>query len=387
MNNYYVDLHIHIGRTRTGKPVKITGAKSLTLENILGYSTDVKGLHMVGIIDCHVPEVIAELEEKIASGEMEEHEEGGLLFNGGCLILGSEIEIYDENCHGPIHVLAFLPTLENMRQFSTWMAGNMKNVTLSSQRLYVDGKKLQNVVKDLGGLFIPAHVFTPHKSLYGKGVKETLEEVFNPSQIDGIELGLSSNTEMADQIPELHNYTFISDSDAHSLEKIAREYQIIQMAKPSFQELALALHNEDGRKVVANYGLDPRLGKYHRTSCEKCYEVIEDVSIKICPNCGNKRITKGVWDRLQELKMETEDKPVRPLYVHQVPLEFIPKLGPKTLTKLREYFKTDMGIIHEVPESDLRNVVSDEIADRILQSRTGKMKVQAGGAGRYGKIM
>jgi len=34
MNAFFADLHIHIGRTNTGKPVKITGAKSLTLENI-----------------------------------------------------------------------------------------------------------------------------------------------------------------------------------------------------------------------------------------------------------------------------------------------------------------------------------------------------------------
>lgn len=387
MNHYYVDLHIHIGRTRTGRPVKITGAKSLTLENILKSASEVKGLQMIGIIDCHVPEVLGELEERMIAGEMEEHPEGGLWFKGGCLILGSEIEIYDAKCNGPIHVLAFLPTIAKMKHFSSWMSGHMKNVTLSSQRMYVDGDKLQSVVKELGGLFIPAHVFTPHKSLYGRGVKETLGEVFNPDQIDGIELGLSSNTEMADQIPELNRYTFITDSDAHSLEKIAREYQIIQMEKPTFHELELALHNKDGRKVLANYGLDPRLGKYHRTSCEKCYEIIEDVNIKVCPKCGNKRITKGVWDRLQELKKETEVKPDRPPYMHQVPLEFIPKLGPKTLEKLREYFKTDMAIIHEVPESELRNVVSEEIADRILQSRKGEVKVQTGGAGRYGKIM
>jgi uncharacterized protein (TIGR00375 family) len=387
MKHYYVDLHIHIGRTRSGKPVKITGAKSLTLGNILKNATEVKGLHMIGIIDCHVPEVLAELEEKISNGEIEEHDEGGLWFDGGCLILGSEIEIYDEKCNGPIHLLAFLPTVAKMKQFSTWMSGHMKNVTLSSQRLYVDGDKLQGVVKELGGLFIPAHVFTPHKSLYGRGVKATLNEVFNPELIDGIELGLSSNTEMADQIPELHQYTFISNSDAHSVEKIAREYQIVQMEKPTFNELKLALHNQADRRVVSNYGLDPRLGKYHRTSCEKCYEIVGDVTLKICPKCGHKRITKGVWDRLQELKRETINKPERPPYIHQVPLEFIPKLGPKTLDKLREFFKTDMAIIHEVPEAELRNVVSDEIADRILQSRKGEMKVQTGGAGRYGRII
>jgi uncharacterized protein (TIGR00375 family) len=387
MNQYYVDLHIHIGRTSTGKPVKITGAKSLTLHNILESATQTKGLDMIGIIDCHVPEILAELEDKVQRGEIIEHEEGGLWYKNGCLILGSEFEIYDANCKGPIHVLAYLPTINQMKKFSTWLSGHMKNVTLSSQRIYADGKKLQEIVKELDGLFIPAHAFTPHKSVYGKGVTGSLSEVFDPNQIDAIELGLSSNTEMADQIPELHRYSFITNSDAHSLEKIAREYQIIQMEKPTFKELKLALYNMEGRKIAANYGLDPRLGKYHRTSCEKCYEIVESADITVCPACGHKRITKGVLDRLQELKIESSTSPERPPYVHQVPLEFIPKLGPKTLDKLREYFKTDMAIIHEIPENNLRKVINEEIVNRILQSRNGTLQFQVGGAGRYGRII
>ena len=146
----------------------------------------------------------------------------------------------------------------------------MKNIHLSSQRIYVSGKELQQKVKELNGLFIPAHVFTPFKSLYGKGVKHSLTEVLNPEYIDGIELGLSSDTYMADGIAELHSYTFLSNSDAHSLGKIAREYQTIAMNEPTFTELKKALSHEDGRGIVANFGLDPLLGKYHQTVCEKC---------------------------------------------------------------------------------------------------------------------
>src|SRR5690625_6682345 len=112
----------------------------------------------------------------------------------------------------------------------------MKNITLSSQRYYGSAKELQYKVKELEGLFIPAHVFTPFKSLYGKGVTESLTEVFDADLIDGIELGLSSDTKMADQIEELHRYTFLTNSDSHSLAKIGREYQQIKMMEPSFQE-------------------------------------------------------------------------------------------------------------------------------------------------------
>ena len=58
MNPYYTDLHIHIGRTKSGRAVKITGAKSLTFSNIISHARDEKGLHIIGIIDCHSPEVI-----------------------------------------------------------------------------------------------------------------------------------------------------------------------------------------------------------------------------------------------------------------------------------------------------------------------------------------
>ncbi|MFL6554871.1 MAG: PHP-associated domain-containing protein, partial [Bacillus sp. (in: firmicutes)] len=257
MNRYYVDLHIHIGRTWTGKPVKITGAKSLTFTNIIEHARHEKGLNMVGIIDSHSPEVILEMESLIQSGDIVEHPDGGLVFGDLTVIPGSELEIYDEQCNGPIHLLSYFPNLSVMREFSTWLSGHLKNIQLSSQRIYATGLTLQKKVKELGGIFIPAHVFTPFKSLYGKGVNQSLTEVLDPDLIDAVELGLSSDTNMADQIKELHDYTFVTNSDAHSLAKIAREYQVMAMKEPTFLELQKALKKEDGREIIANYGLDP----------------------------------------------------------------------------------------------------------------------------------
>ncbi|MCL6508580.1 MAG: endonuclease Q family protein, partial [Bryobacteraceae bacterium] len=73
---------------------------------------------------------------------------------------------------------------------------------------------------------------------------------------------------MADQIAELHRYPYLTNSDAHSLRKIAREYEEVRLAAPTFAELEKALRGEDGRAIVANYGLNPKLGKYHQTVCE-----------------------------------------------------------------------------------------------------------------------
>ncbi|WP_428909000.1 TIGR00375 family protein [Niallia sp. Krafla_26] len=386
MNQYFADLHIHIGRTKYGRAVKITGAKTLTFSNIIAHARDEKGLNMIGIIDCHSPEVIIEMEELMNEGELIQLVEGGLSYGGLTIIPGSELEIYDENCHGPIHVLCFLPTIEALKVFSNWLSGHLKNIHLSSQRIYVSGKELQQKVKELQGLFIPAHVFTPFKSLYGKGVRSSLQEVFIPEWIDGIELGLSSDTYMADGIAELHSYPFLSNSDAHSLGKIAREYQIIEMVEPTFNEFGKALRNEDGRGIVANYGLDPLLGKYHQTVCEKCLHPFLPEVEGVCENCGHSKYVKGVAERIAELSVENGHKPKRPPYIHQIPLEFIPGLGPKIREKLLNHFGTEMAILHEVSFEHLKEVVPEKMAQMIVLARTGKLSLSAGGGGKYGKI-
>ncbi|PLT28259.1 endonuclease Q family protein [Peribacillus deserti] len=386
MNTYYADLHIHIGRTKSGQAVKITGAKSLTLATILETANYRKGLDIIGIIDSHSPEVIEEMEEMINSGSLTELNGGGLQYRDLVLIPGSEIEIYDENCKGPIHVLAYFPDLDAMKQFSSWMEQHLKNIRLSSQRIYVNAVILQQKVKELRGLFIPAHVFTPFKSLFGKGVSKSLQEVFDPDLIDGIELGLSSDTYMAEGMKELNPYVFLTNSDAHSLGKIAREYQALELAEPSFEEFSLALKEQEGRRVATNYGLNPLLGKYHETVCSKCHEKV--TAHKESCSCGGTVFIKGVASRIEELKSYFPN-PVprkRPPYIHQVPLEFIPGLGPKLMEKLLDAFGTEMGILHRAGAADLKNVVPEKIAEYIDLARKGQLLIEAGGGGRYGRV-
>ncbi len=385
MNHYYVDLHIHIGRTFTGKAVKITGAKSLTFSNIIEHARNEKGLNMIGIIDCHSPEVMMEIENLMESGELTEHPDGGFNYGGLTVIPGSELEIYDDDCQGPIHLLCYFPTLQVMKQFSAWLSGHLKNINLSSQRIYVSGRELQKKVKELSGIFIPAHVFTPFKSLYGKGVVRSLTEVLDPEQIDGIELGLSSDTFMADQLAELHQYSFVTNSDAHSLPKIAREYQVIAMKEPSFVELKKALNCQEDRRIVANYGLDPLLGKYHQTVCATCQNPYSPEESQ-CPYCQDTKTVKGVADRILELKSDANPPEDRPPYVHQVPLDFISGLGPKLLRKLLDHFGTEMAILHEVPAEALKQVIPEKVAELIIKARKGELKLAAGGGGKYGKI-
>ncbi|QDQ01151.1 TIGR00375 family protein [Lysinibacillus fusiformis] len=382
---YYADLHIHIGRTLSGRAVKITGSKTLTLTRILETASARKGLDIIGIIDCQSPEVIEEMTKMINRGELQELAEGGLRFQETILIPGSEIEIYDSNCQGPIHVLVYFPTLLKMKEFSEWMRKYMKNIHLSSQRIYCDGQTLQEKVRDIGGLFIPAHVFTPFKSLFGKGVYRSLTEVFDPQLIDAVELGLSSDTNMVSDIRELQQYTFVTNSDAHSLGKIAREYQKLRLKQANFSELKKALHEWQGRAIVANYGLNPLLGKYHQTVCAKCGEQLKTAAT-CCTVCGSVQIIKGVATRIKELSEPIENVRERPPYIHQVPLEFIPGLGPKTMEHLIEAFGTEMTILHRVTVEQLEQIVHHKIAKMIDLARTGQLGIAVGGGGVYGKV-
>ncbi|MFY0542968.1 endonuclease Q family protein [Brevibacillus sp. H7] len=379
-------MHIHIGGTRSGKPVKITASRQMTLTSILEESSERKGMEMIGIIDAHVPEVQAELEDLIACGLAVPHPDGGIFYKQTMLILGCEVEIKEE-ARGEAHFLCYFPHLAEMRSFTEWLAARCKNVHLSSQRIASTTRELQKVVASLGGTVVPAHIFTPHKGLYGS-CADSLAEVADPSLIDAVELGLSANTEMADRLMELHDKTFLTNSDAHSLGKIGREYQKIAMRQRSFREWLLALKRQDGRGITVNYGLHPRLGKYHQTACQNCQShKPADVNGR-CPHCGYKRVVRGVSERIEQLS----DTPAgthpkhRPPYVEQIPLEFIPGIGPKGKEKLYRAFGTEMNILHRISEADLAQVAGERIARTIVLARHGALSISAGGAGVYGRI-
>ncbi|WP_173916235.1 endonuclease Q family protein [Halobacillus sp. Marseille-Q1614] len=383
-SSYFSDLHIHVGRDWKGKPVKITGSKNLTLTEILKTASRRKGIDLVGVIDAHAPRVQEELIDLIDRGYAIEVQDGGVQFESTLLILGSEIEILDKSCNGPIHVLCYLPTLKKMREFSDWLAERMTNIHLSSQRFYGSGRELQEKIQDLGGLFIPAHIFTPFKSLYGKGVHKSISEVLDVNLIDAVELGLSSDTEMADGISELHSFPFLTNSDAHSAGKIAREYQELQLNTLSFEELKKALKGEEGRRILGNYGMDPKLGKYHQTVCSACFWRVESTN-SACKNCGSKKIVKGVSDRIKELSSHSS-QPKRPPYIYQVPLDYLPGVGKKTYEKLLDAFQTEMAVLHDTSLHELSDVVPQQVAQSIIAMRSGQLTIEAGGGGVYGKV-
>ncbi|MCS7461597.1 endonuclease Q family protein [Paenibacillus doosanensis] len=387
---FYADLHIHIGRTEEGKAVKISASDQLTFYNIAHEASSRKGMDMIGIIDCQSPSVQKDIRHYLEQGEMEELPGGGIRYHRSTVILGSEIEVRDPGM-GPAHLLAYMPTLEAMEAFTGWLDKHMKNVGLSSQRIYVPARVLQEEVLGRGGLFVPAHIFTPHKSVYGSS-SSRMEHLLELDGIDAVELGLSADSQMAGYLSELDRYTFLTNSDAHSLAKIGREYNKLQLAEPSFAELRQALAGKNGRGVLANYGLNPRLGKYHRTYCSVCNAVAGDGELapERCPDCGSAKIVRGVMDRILDISDRKETGPFvpqnRPPYYYQVPLEYIPGLGPKKLDALLAEYGTEMNLLHRVAREDLERTAGPDIADFIMKAREDKLVLEVGGGGKYGKV-
>ena len=394
MEEVFADLHVHIGRSENGKPIKITAARSLNFANIAKECADRKGINIVGIIDCASPYVIEDIENFLKTGEAYEIEDGGIIYKDKvCILLGSEVETSEVGRNGKCgaaHNVCFFPHLSDIKGFSKEMSRHIHNITLSTQRSDVSGYELIDIVEKYNGILIPAHCFTPFKSYYGNCVdrmKDIFKEKFD--KIFSIELGLSADTYLADMITELEDKTFVTNSDAHSLPKIAREYNKMLVNDISFKEVVKALKGEDGRKVLCNYGLDPKLGKYHRTFCDSCNQVIETKEpVAVCPFCGSDKVTFGVFDRIELIKDKEKSKSPanRPPYVYQVPLTFIPGVGNKTIDRLLDSFGTEMTILHKLSKDDIEAVVGEKVANEIIASREGKMKIHAGGGGVDGKV-
>lgn len=392
MRRYFADFHIHVGISETGKWVKIPTSRHLTLRNILHEAAERKGMEIIGIVDALSPLVRDDLARLLAEGLLALDAQGGYRYKDKLtLLLGAEIET-SEPAGGTAHTLVFLPDAKTMEKFADVMSRHIRNIGLSSQNAHMSLADLVRIAAGFEAGIIPAHVFTPHKSVYG-ACASRLGHVLGERElaaVAAVELGLSSDTFLADRIAELAEYTFLTNSDAHSPDKIAREYNVLTLHAPTFQECMLAFRRSGGRQVNANFGLDPRLGKYHRTSCMVCdyFDPDGDTSAEACPKCGSHKIVRGVFDRIEAIADYPEPfHPVhRPEYRHQIPLGFIPGVGRKALDKLLAAFGNEMAVLHQASEVELAAQVGEKVAGSIVKARVGQAQIWAGGGGVYGRL-
>ena len=385
---YLADLHVHVGINEEGRWIKIPSTKKLTVRNILNTAKNEVGLDVVGIIDALSPLVQKDIKNLIKEGELAPLQNGGYIYEDKLLVvLGGEVETREP--HGGLaHSLLFLPTVDDMLSLSRELSAHIKNINMSSQNAHMSLAELYAIAFAHSAKIVPAHVFTPFKSVYGNctdRIANILPE--QEKYITAIELGLSSDTFLADRIDELSVYSYLTNSDAHSLQNIAREFNKIDIKNNlDYKNLFLAIEGKAGN-IVENYGLNPAMGKYYLTRCSACGNDADYTEIK-CSSCGG-RIVRGVKERIDEIadKSRYTSPETRAVYRYHMPLCEIPGIGKKTIDKI--YFEkfTQLEVLYDINEEVLKKLIGNRAAANVMQIRKGDFYINCGGAGKYGHVI
>ncbi len=378
-----VDFHLHS---------KYSGATSGKMEiPVISREAELKGLDVVGAADVFHPIWLSHLKKTLKEVEEGTFEAGGVRF-----IITVEVE---DNRR--VHHLIILPSFSKVKELYEEFKKYSSDIDKDGRcHLNLGGNEIVERVKSAEGIIGPAHAFTPWTSIYAEydSLKDCYKEYFG--KIDFLELGLSADTNLADYISELKGLTFMSNSDAHSPwpHRLGREFNILGVEEKTYPEIVKAIKRENGRNFVMNVGLDPRLGKYHKTACIKCFKIYsleEAINRKWRCSCG-RRIKKGVYDRIMELKDKENNHPDhRPPYMRIAPLAEIIALkkGCKVFTrgnttiyeKFLLKFKNEIDVLVNADYKELEEI-DKEIADFILSYREGKIGITPGGGGRYGSL-
>jgi uncharacterized protein (TIGR00375 family) len=377
-----VDLHIH---SRFSAAV----SKDMTLPEIARESTK-KGVKIVGTGDC--------LHHKWQE-EIKALPESEGLFHLDGIYYALTVEVEDAH---RIHHLIFVPSMSKAEELRE--SFSPKSSTLDSDgrpKIHLEGAAIADLALEADCLIGPSHSFTPWTGIYAH--YKSLDECYleHADEVKYIELGLSADTDYADRIAELSGRTFLSNSDAHSPKsnKLAREFNQLEISEFSFRDICRALKREGGCHPTLNVGFYPEEGKYNRTACTSCYtqytaQQMEELKGK-CTVCGG-RIKLGVRDRVDSLADYPEPKhPAhRPPYLHLIPLAEIiaMALGVKSpytakVQKNWNELTSDRTEIEVLMDADLSELKAEtKVIDAIEAFRTGKVIVKPGGGGKYGEV-
>lgn len=293
-----------------------------------------------------------------------------------------------------IHHLLIIPSLEVAWQMRDEFT--VKNMDADGRpKIRMHASEIIDIAKDYDCIVGPAHIFTPWTGIFK--TYDSIEECYG-QKVDFVELGLSSDTILADTIEELHDYPFLTNSDSHSPwpHRIGREFNKIDLSELSFKAIKKAIGSD---KILENYGINPRMGKYHETGCIKCYKLYD---IKDAQNnnmkcsCGG-QIKKGVKSRIDELSTLAEGKHPknRPHYQYVLPLaELLSTVHDKGVTtkyvqtrynQLIEEFSNEIDVLINIPVEKIA-IIDKKLASIIQAYRTNNLDVIPGRGGQYGTV-
>ncbi len=377
----------------------------MDLENLDKWAK-IKGIKVLGTGDFTHPEWLKNLEENL------EPAEPGLFKlkksdSQTRFILTSEIScIYSKaNQVRKIHIIIFAPSLEVVEKINGYLnlIGNLK--ADGRPILGLDAKELARIVLNVSPdcLVVPAHAWTPWFSIFGsKSGFNSIEECFGDysKYIFALETGLSSDPAMNWRWSLLDKISLISNSDAHSPRKIGREANVFD-TEISYKSIVEAIKQKDPKKFLYTVEFFPEEGKYHFDGHRLCGVSLAPKETKkynkICPACG-RPLTVGVLNRVEELADREEGKiPQGAIpFKNLIPLEEIiaDALGvlPGAKQVAIEYqslikkFGNEFGILLDVHQEDLKKSTLREIAEGVIKVREGKVSIEPGYDGVYGKI-
>jgi len=392
------DLHIHSRYSR---------ACSQEMEvSALARWAKIKGVNLLGTGDFTHPLYFAELKAKL------EPTDGGLLrvkrdSAGPYFVPTVEVNnIYHQSGRlRKIHTLIIAPSLEVVEKINQRLRVR-GNLSADGRPTFTfSAKELVKLVLDVSPecLLIPAHAWTPWFSVFGSNSGfDSLDECFQEEtkNIHAIETGLSSDPAMNWRLSALDRITLISNSDAHSPRKIAREANVFECT-PSYGEIAEIIRSHDPKKFRFTIEFFPEEGKYHYDGHRKCDVVWSPKETKrqkgLCSVCGAK-ITVGVMHRVEDLADREEGYSPQPAIPakHLIPLEEIladaleAGAGTKTVEKEYERLTAELGselkILLDIGEEELRKVCPPSVFQAILKVRREEVTVEPGYDGVYGKI-
>lgn len=407
---FLADLHLHSHYSRAT-------ARDMDLE-ALYVAARRKGLTVLGTGDCTHGAWLAECRDKLVPAEP------------GLYRLKPEIErALDERvpaaCRGPVrfvlsgeistiysaggqvrkvHHVVLLPGLEAAARYRSRL---LKIGNLDSDGrpiLGLDSHDLLEMLleQDSGGTLIPAHIWTPWFSVLGsKSGFDRIEECYREltRYIYAVETGLSSDPEMNWSCSFLDPFVLVSNSDAHSPEKLGREANVFD-CELGYYAMRDALMNKREGRFLGTLEFFPEEGKYHLDGHRKCNVVLDpSETVKrngVCPVCG-KILTIGVMSRVYELSdREPGEKPASAFpFQRLVPLAEV--LGQRlqvgagsqrvgqALERLLAKLGPEVGILADVPVDEIARQ-DPVLATGIARMRRGEVRVRPGYDGEYGVI-
>ncbi|MDR0675411.1 MAG: UvrD-helicase domain-containing protein [Elusimicrobiota bacterium] len=409
---FIADFHIH-------SHYSLATSKNLIPE-YLEYWAKLKGVDVIATGDCIHPAWLNELKEKLMPNE------NGLLslkneknikninpqiflpthFSNKDInfILTTEISnIYKKKGKvRKIHNLCIFPNFEAVEKFQKKLEkiGNIKSD--GRPILGLDSKILLEILVEIDekAFLIPAHIWTPWFSVLGSrsgfdNIFECYEDL--TKHIFAVETGLSSDPQMNWFCSFLDDFRLVSNSDAHSPEKIGREANIFDCEK-SYSGIYNALKNDDG--FLGTIEFFPQEGKYHldgHAKCNVCFSPLETIIHDgLCPVC-NKPLVKGVLYRVYELADRTninECKVRKKFYsITSLPDLVAEIKDTKSTSKIiqKEYFNILENIGSEFDTllfSDIKkiNKYNYILAESINRMRQGLVHIKGGFDGEFGKI-